>query len=102
MSRTGNGLMTKNVSHIHLLFKQGIHLQVQQDPLFPFVMEPLELRLDLPLEDSLPSGVRLNNLRFSLKLPVDTLRSQMLYATQYFPNGFFLLHYSLKVFCLPC
>lgn len=81
MSRTGNEIMIKNVSHNHLLLKQGIYLQVQQDPLFPFVMEPLELRMDLPLEDSLPAGVRLKNLRFALNLPGDTLRSQMLCAT---------------------
>lgn len=78
MNRTGNELTT--VSHNHLLFKQGIYLQVQQDPLFPFVMEPLEIRIDLPLEDSLPTGVRLKNLRFAVKLPGDTPRSQILYA----------------------
>lgn len=81
MNGTGNELTMKNVSHNHLLFKQGIYLQVQQGPLFPFVMESLELRVDLPLEDRLPTYVRLKSLRFVAKLPGDTLRSQMLYAT---------------------
>lgn len=81
MNRTGNELTSMNVSHNHLLFKQGIYLQMQQDPLFPFVMEPLELRIDLPLEDRLPTGVKLKILRFVDKLPGDTVRSRMLYAT---------------------
>lgn len=81
MNRTGDELTTKNETRNHLLFRQRIYLQVQQDHLFPFVMKLLELRIDLPLEDSLPTGVRLKNLRFAVNLPGHTPRSPMLYFT---------------------